>query len=167
MYGSHRPNGRSLTVWQGKGTSPTHSKVSALMEGVETFHAEDIPLPIGTETLATMAPYLHYKVDGLDLLVPNVPHRGTVLEWIPARPILGHSKLRARASCWRTTRAVRKNQWCDVPAVWSRDPSGQQLLPPLRSPAAHRRGARSDHGAPRRVGALCRPAGVHRPRRHS
>jgi YcaO-like protein with predicted kinase domain len=37
-----RPNSRSLAVAQGKGTSLDAAKASALMEAIETYHAENI-----------------------------------------------------------------------------------------------------------------------------
>lgn len=41
-----RPNSRSLAVSQGKGADLNAAKVSALMESIETFHAESIDLPM-------------------------------------------------------------------------------------------------------------------------
>jgi ribosomal protein S12 methylthiotransferase accessory factor len=39
-----RPNSRSLAVSQGKGITPIHAKVSAAMESIELYHAEQIDL---------------------------------------------------------------------------------------------------------------------------
>jgi ribosomal protein S12 methylthiotransferase accessory factor len=41
-----RPNSRSIAVAQGKGLDLTAAKVSGLMEAVETYHAERVPLPL-------------------------------------------------------------------------------------------------------------------------
>jgi YcaO-like protein with predicted kinase domain len=41
-----RPNGRSLSVSQGKGASLDAAKASGLMEAVEQYHAEHVALPI-------------------------------------------------------------------------------------------------------------------------
>jgi YcaO-like protein with predicted kinase domain len=41
-----RPNSRSLAVSQGKGLSLEAAKASALMESVESYHAENIVLPV-------------------------------------------------------------------------------------------------------------------------
>ncbi len=46
VYMACRPNSRSLSVFQGKGLDTASAKVSALMEAVETFHAETIDLPL-------------------------------------------------------------------------------------------------------------------------
>jgi ribosomal protein S12 methylthiotransferase accessory factor len=41
-----RPNSRSITVAQGKGADLASAKVSALMEAIEVWHAENIRLPL-------------------------------------------------------------------------------------------------------------------------
>ncbi len=45
VYNSCRPNSYSISVSQGKGSELLAAKVSAIMESVETFHAEIIDLP--------------------------------------------------------------------------------------------------------------------------
>ncbi len=47
---AYRPNSRTVAVHQGKGLSLAAAKASALMEAIETFHAEqpDLPLRFGT-----------------------------------------------------------------------------------------------------------------------
>jgi ribosomal protein S12 methylthiotransferase accessory factor len=51
VYTAHRPNSRSLSVTQGKGCTHIAAKVSALMEAVETYHAETIDLPLRLNSL--------------------------------------------------------------------------------------------------------------------
>jgi ribosomal protein S12 methylthiotransferase accessory factor len=46
VYIAHRPNARSISVAQGKGSTHAAAKTSALMEAVETWHAETIELPL-------------------------------------------------------------------------------------------------------------------------
>src|SRR5580692_11305085 len=41
-----RPNSRSIAVHQGKGITLDAAKASAVMEAVETFHAETMSLPL-------------------------------------------------------------------------------------------------------------------------
>lgn len=41
-----RPNAKSLSVSQGKGLTLINAKVSAVMESIETYHAENVKLPI-------------------------------------------------------------------------------------------------------------------------
>ncbi len=49
-----RPNGRSLSTSQGKGLSRDHALASALMESIETWHAEHLALPIVRGTYAAL-----------------------------------------------------------------------------------------------------------------
>ena len=54
-----RPNGRSLSVSQGKGVDLVSAKVSGIMEAVEAWHAEHVLLPLRLATyreLAAVAP---------------------------------------------------------------------------------------------------------------
>jgi YcaO-like protein with predicted kinase domain len=45
-----RPNGRSLSVSQGKGVDLTAAKVSGIMEALEAWHAENVLLPLRLAT---------------------------------------------------------------------------------------------------------------------
>jgi len=49
-----RPNSRSIAVAQGKGLDLAAAKVSAVMEAVETFHAERVALPLRLATYAEL-----------------------------------------------------------------------------------------------------------------
>jgi len=46
VFAAIRPLGKSLSTQQGKGVTPLAARVSALMEGLETWSAENITLPI-------------------------------------------------------------------------------------------------------------------------
>lgn len=46
VYMACRPNARSLAVAQGKGYTADAAKVSAVMESIESYHAENIDLPL-------------------------------------------------------------------------------------------------------------------------
>jgi ribosomal protein S12 methylthiotransferase accessory factor len=50
-----RPNGRSLSVSQGKGVDLTAAKVSGIMEAVEAWHAEHVLLPLRLATYRELA----------------------------------------------------------------------------------------------------------------
>lgn len=50
VYQAIRPNGRSLAVSQGKGLDAVSAKVSALMESLETWHAEHTRCPVRLES---------------------------------------------------------------------------------------------------------------------
>lgn len=49
-----RPNGRSLSVAQGKGTTIDAAKASGIMEAIEVHHAEQIDLPVRLSTLRAL-----------------------------------------------------------------------------------------------------------------
>ncbi|HMG23425.1 MAG TPA: YcaO-like family protein [Kofleriaceae bacterium] len=46
VFAAIRPLGRSVSTQQGKGTTPLAARVSALMEGLETWSAEHLVLPV-------------------------------------------------------------------------------------------------------------------------
>lgn len=50
-----RPNSRSVAVHQGKGATLAAAKASALMEAVESWHAENLALPLRLATCGEMA----------------------------------------------------------------------------------------------------------------
>jgi ribosomal protein S12 methylthiotransferase accessory factor len=45
VWSAIRPNGRSLSTSQGKGLTDEHARASALMESIETWHAEHVARP--------------------------------------------------------------------------------------------------------------------------
>jgi YcaO-like protein with predicted kinase domain len=49
-----RPNSRNLSVSQGKGLDAASAKVSALMESIESWHAESLELPMRYESPAAL-----------------------------------------------------------------------------------------------------------------
>lgn len=50
-----RPAARSVSVSQGKGVDLTSAKISALMEAIEVWHAENIALPLTLDSIANVA----------------------------------------------------------------------------------------------------------------
>jgi YcaO-like protein with predicted kinase domain len=54
VYQAIRPNSRSLSVSQGKGSEPIAAKVSAVMEAIELFFAERPRCPLRRATLAEL-----------------------------------------------------------------------------------------------------------------
>lgn len=69
VYQAVRPKSRNLSVAQGKGITRTHAKVSALMESLEFFHAEEVPGPRRTAAMGTVRKELGY--DPAALLRPS------------------------------------------------------------------------------------------------
>ena len=56
VFAAMRPNARSVTVSQGKGLTRDAARVSALMEAVESWHAETIEAPLRLASAAELAP---------------------------------------------------------------------------------------------------------------
>lgn len=54
VWSAIRPNGRSLATSQGKGLTDDHARASALMESIETWHAENVRLRRRRGTPAAM-----------------------------------------------------------------------------------------------------------------
>lgn len=90
-----RPNGKSLSVSQGKGLTMDAATASGVMESIETHHAENIQLPIRLDTHRK----LRRVADVVDLdLIANVAHStfhdDKRIPWVEARG------LRSGATSW-------------------------------------------------------------------
>ncbi len=57
VYNAFRPLSRSISVSQGKGSEPLAARVSAIMESVETYHAERIDQPVQFASIETLKRY--------------------------------------------------------------------------------------------------------------
>lgn len=84
VYQAIRPNSRNLSVAMGKGLTRDQAKVSALMEALESYHAEAIPLPVVRETVGAMRGQLDYDPYALPLSEPSFLNNSTLLEWVAA-----------------------------------------------------------------------------------
>lgn len=85
-----RPNARHLCTSQGKGASPELADISAIMESVEGFHAENVPSPnefVPWRRVATGGRHLHPR-----FLPPGPRWRAwsaaTPLRWVQAHSLL-------------------------------------------------------------------------------
>jgi YcaO-like protein with predicted kinase domain len=83
VYQAIRPNSRNISVSQGKGLTRPQAKVSALMESLESFHAEEIVQPGVRVRLGTMRRELAY--DPLSLPVVGAP-TGSLLREVDDDP---------------------------------------------------------------------------------
>jgi ribosomal protein S12 methylthiotransferase accessory factor len=83
---SVRPNAKTLSVSQGKGLTSMLARVSAAMEAIELWHAENPPQPVATGGARAMG--LDYDV--LDLQRPDgsLLTSSAVLGWLPAARLL-------------------------------------------------------------------------------
>jgi ribosomal protein S12 methylthiotransferase accessory factor len=84
VYQAVRPTSRNLSVSQGKGLTRAHAMVSALMESLESFHAEEIRQPRVRATVGEMKRELQYDPYALALRDAGALHDATVLDWIAA-----------------------------------------------------------------------------------
>jgi len=84
VYQAIRPNSRTLSASQGKGLTRAQAQVSALMEALEGFHAEDIRRPRVRATVGSMRGRLGYDLRALTLIRPTLLTDALPLEWLPA-----------------------------------------------------------------------------------
>jgi YcaO-like protein with predicted kinase domain len=96
-----RPNARGLSTAQGKGLSAPAARASAMMEAIESWHAEHIDRPVVIESpwaLAQRAPVIDWE--NLNVYADSLPRADQPLAWIE-----GHDLLRDQA-CWVPLEAV-------------------------------------------------------------
>lgn len=84
VFQAIRPNSRNLSTSQGKGITRALAKTSAVMESIESWHAEDPQLPTREGTIRDLAPDLPYSVYDLLLTRYHLLHDESKLEWFPA-----------------------------------------------------------------------------------
>lgn len=84
VYQAVRPGSRLLSVSQGKGLTRAQAKVSALMESLEGFHAEEIDQPTVLETVGQMRRQLPYDPYALPLSRPSFLNDRSPIEWLAA-----------------------------------------------------------------------------------
>jgi ribosomal protein S12 methylthiotransferase accessory factor len=95
---SVRPLATTLSVSQGKGVTLTHARVSAAMEAIELWHAEQaVPKPI-LEAAAMSELDLPYDVRGLEQAEGSLLTSRTRLDWIGAEILTGGQTLVPAAS---------------------------------------------------------------------
>lgn len=85
-----RPNSRSLSVSQGKGTSLAAAKVSGAMEAIESFHAENIDHPLRLASYRDLVAWGYRVVDveRLARIQDGRFHANLPLLWIEGRDIV-------------------------------------------------------------------------------
>lgn len=106
-----RPNSRSLSVAQGKGSTLSAAKASALMESIEGYHAERITLPL------RLASYEDMRSERVVVDVAELNRRRTTA-FHPHLPLLwiqGHDLMRNEA-VWLPYEVVHTNYIRPLPA---------------------------------------------------
>jgi YcaO-like protein with predicted kinase domain len=87
VHVAYRPSSRTYTVSLGTGATTFQSRVSAVMESIELWHAENLNLPV-SERAPAAALDLGYNVRSLDL-APRSPLTSNVtLDWVAGTGIL-------------------------------------------------------------------------------
>lgn len=84
-YQAIRPASTTLTVSQGKGLSDSLAMVSALMESIELWHAENPVVDSFADTIEGLRPALTYDPYELPLEENHLLHDALPLEWAMAR----------------------------------------------------------------------------------
>lgn len=79
-----RPLSLTLSVSQGKGISMAAAKVSAVMESLETWHAESVPVDLRDVTPAELGSQLSYDPAELALSTDSLYHPDARMDWVQA-----------------------------------------------------------------------------------
>jgi YcaO-like protein with predicted kinase domain len=100
VWAAIRPLGRTAANTQGKGITDTHAKVSAAMEAIEGWAAEQHRIPIRVASIATISPEQpdidleSFDQPGgptnstVDSMVDSTVHLDTEREWAQARDLM-------------------------------------------------------------------------------
>jgi len=110
VYQAIRPNSRTLSASQGKGLTRRQAQVSALMEALEGFHAEEIRQPRVRATVGSMRGQLGYDLHALAVTQPALLTDALVLDWLSA------TDLSTGASTW-VPRQLCELDFCVRPRV--------------------------------------------------
>jgi len=118
-----RPDSMTLSVSQGKAPTLTGARVSAAMESLEGWHAENVHADLSERTAHELddADELSYDPATLNHMPGSVYHRDTRLPWVRATTLL------TGRSTWVPLQAVRVNvrardRWS--PPMFSMDTNG-------------------------------------------
>jgi ribosomal protein S12 methylthiotransferase accessory factor len=87
-----RPMSRTVAVSQGKGVTSELAKLSAMMEAIELWHAEQPMMATRTAPARDLAGRLGYRICDLPRSVPSVLHDGLPLDWVVARSLVDGSE---------------------------------------------------------------------------
>jgi ribosomal protein S12 methylthiotransferase accessory factor len=85
VYQAIRPNALLASVSQGKGATRAAAKISAIMESIETWHAETLPPSELVATVSDVEKDLGYELHRFGLTPRHHLNPGTRLEWVAAK----------------------------------------------------------------------------------
>ena len=95
-----RPNGRSLSVAQGKGVDLIAAKVSGIMEAVEAWHAENVLLPLRLATYNELRRVARVvDVEGLPRSRSSRFHPDLTILWIEGRDVVSAERVWVPYEC--------------------------------------------------------------------
>ncbi len=96
VFAAIRPNSKSLAVSQGKGLTPALARVSAAMESLELYHAENVGLPRTRASYRQLAARMN-ACDPLTLhLDPlSVYHPDLILDWVSGIDLVSDKPIQA------------------------------------------------------------------------
>jgi ribosomal protein S12 methylthiotransferase accessory factor len=109
---AYRPNSRNIAVSQGKGLDLVSAKVSALMESIESFHAERVMLPLRLASLSEITSGHERVVDvtALASVIESGFHPDRPILWIAARNLFDNEPT------WIPFECVHTNYTLPLPA---------------------------------------------------
>lgn len=114
VFQAIRPNSRNISLSQGKGITRALARVSAVMESIEGWHAEQPELPTTRAAIGEMAAHLPYELSDLTLRKQHLVHDALELEWFPASTLhpteIGQNNTYVPADLVRLDFTV-KRQW--------------------------------------------------------
>jgi len=111
VFQAVRPNSRTLSVSQGKGLTRQLALISAVMESIEHWHAEEAPSAPLTAAVSEVTPGLPYSLFDLPVRARSLLSGETRLEWVVARRIGGTEQVWVPDACVRLDAAD--------PRMWS------------------------------------------------
>ncbi|HMH90648.1 MAG TPA: YcaO-like family protein [Streptosporangiaceae bacterium] len=100
VHVAYRPAGLTFAVSIGTGDAAPQSRVSAVMESIETWHAENLRLPTAARAPAA-ALGLGYDVRDLNLAPRSPLTPAVVLDWVSGRGLLTGREILAPGDCIR------------------------------------------------------------------
>ncbi|MFE9500347.1 YcaO-like family protein [Streptomyces collinus] len=110
VFQAVRPGAKTLSVSQGKGITAELALVSAVMESIEFWHAEEVPPAPLQAAVGEMAPGLPYSVFDLPQHPRSVLSPSTMLEWVAARPVGEAGTVWVPQDCVRLD-STRPDRW--------------------------------------------------------
>lgn len=116
-YQAIRPTSRTLAVSQGKGVTADLAKLSAMMEAIELWHAEQPMIPATKAPPRAVAGGLGYDLRALPLSSPNVLHDRLPVDWAAVSSLVDGARTLVPLELVAFT-LVRREGW-NPPAFFS------------------------------------------------